>query len=379
MTASPWSMLPAGLLEEEVVDWLRCADLPPLASTSLRTRHLAADAVWQRRLEGLPEGLLAEVPLGRTDQTLWCPSALRRRTAALEARAALTFEQRQELDYEMCVSCYEGLPCWQLLRRGASVLCMAGGQTPLIHAAASGNVDAIWAVLASGASFCDPNIDGDAALPLAVLHNQADAVRALVAAGADIEEADCHGDTPLLAAAAAGNAEMVQVLVDLGADIETTDADGDTALLCAIVNGQLSVVQLLLDSGADVDGGDRDDGETPLMRAASEGNAAIVRTLLAAGADVHATHFDGFTPLIFAAITGSADAVDALVALGSDLEACGRDGATALMHALSNGHDEVARILVAAGAVGGASPARDRMGPPSGISHDYGCGAPVCA
>jgi len=83
--------------------------------------------------------------------------------------------------------------------------------------------------------------------------------------------------------------------------------------------------------------------------------------------------------LLFAARSGCVDVVEVLVALGADLEACGQDGVTALMHALSNGHEEVARILVAAGAVGGASPARDRMGPPSGISHDYGCGAPVCA
>jgi len=140
----------------------------------------------------------------------------------------------------------------QLLREGVDVNSQAGlnGETALIEAAVSGNVD-ILSILVSCPSL-------------------------------NVNLQDLSGHTALLAASCNGHAPFVSALLqhpdidpDLGDDREVTP------LLAALMAGHGHVVNVLLnvDTRVDINHADRE-GHTPIMLAASQGMSDIVRKLL---------------------------------------------------------------------------------------------------
>lgn len=133
---------------------------------------------------------------------------------------------------------------------------LSRGTTPLIQAAAGGDVEAIRMLLDHGA---------DATLPQADLQNAVFAIAGargnpdrlveglnlLVAAGADVNlRAVPHhlqrnrGGTPLIEAARSGNAKLIEALVAAGADINGKDVDGLTALDHAMQRNQVGFLQM---------------------------------------------------------------------------------------------------------------------------------------
>jgi ankyrin repeat protein len=227
-----------------------------------------------------------------------------------------------------------------LLKAGASVSAaeakLAESQTLLMHAARTGNVAAVKALVAAGSN---PNAretrTGTTAAIWAAVAGRADAIRVLAEAGADLdvqskitsyphtqngvllsglEEGYSYvGQTVLprggwsaaMFAAREGAADAVRALADSGANLNLTDPEGTTALIIAVINGHYDVVEALVEKGADPNIADIK-GMTPLYAAVDmhtigdtfgrpyparpviDGSLDAARVLITSGADVNA-------------------------------------------------------------------------------------------
>src|SRR5579859_2793911 len=107
----------------------------------------------------------------------------------------------------------------QLIRDPGPKARDARGNSPLMYAAALGNLESMRLLLDAGA---DPNAANDfAATPLMWCAGDAAKVRLLLAKGAEVNTVDAGGYTPLLNAAGNGNrsADMVKLLLEHGAHV----------------------------------------------------------------------------------------------------------------------------------------------------------------
>ena len=233
---------------------------------------------------------------------------------------------------------------------------LAGGLTPLLFAARSGDVASAALLIAAGANSNDRLPDGTSALALAAYN---------------------------------GRGAVAALLLDKGAD--PNDAGpGYTALHAAVLKSDLNLVKALLAHGANPnirmtkgtpkrrDGEDFNlpatlIGSTPYLLAAKFLEADIIRALKAGGADTSLSMPNGATPLMLAAgMTAAASAnrrgvrvvdfgkvepesqaletVAALVSLGADVNATNPAGDTALHSAAALGYDAVIQFLADHGA-----------------------------
>jgi ankyrin repeat protein len=269
------------------------------------------------------------------------------------------------------------------------------GATPLMHAAAFGNVEILKLLLDAGADVNARNdFDATALLWGARDPNKA---RLLIARGADVNARSRQGRTPLmLASLGHGESSIVALMLEKGADVNVKDKRGDTALGLAAMTGEIESMRLLLAKGANP-AAVNDKGETPIVlatkskdadavrlliakrvdvnvattsfnnvrhgpiamikltplhRAAAFGPVEMVRDLLAAGADVNARDSRALTPLIFAVATEYAAPriVQTLLQAGADVNARDNTGETALDWAEKFGYPEVIAALTKAGA-----------------------------
>ncbi len=256
----------------------------------------------------------------------------------------------------------------------------ARGRTPLIAAAARGDLAMAQALLTAGA-------DADARAP----GNPGQAAmerRASIATMADdIDDPEARkfmkgfgqlvdgGETPtvlnvtaLTAAIETGNTELVGALIHAGADLV---GRGDlTPLQFAAQVGDPDVVRALLDGGAPPDQ-PGEDGWTPLMSASFEGFADVVRVLLDGGADPD-WKSGRETAITIAAESGYREIVDMLSPLtrakfvkkaeklmDEDWEARVDPAAKRLMAAASNGVTPMVEKLLAAGVLADATENED--------------------
>ena len=163
------------------------------------------------------------------------------------------------------------------------------GVTPLMHAAAFGNIETLRVLLDAGAEVNGRNrMDATALLWAA---GDAEKARLLIERGADVAIQSKQGRTPLMAAASwPGNSRVVALILSKGTDARSQDRLGNTALSLAAKAGDLHSVKLLLAAGAEPNASDIL-GRTSLLAAAASGNPEIVRLLLQHGASVDAaTH-----------------------------------------------------------------------------------------
>jgi ankyrin repeat protein len=111
------------------------------------------------------------------------------------------------------------------------------GQTPLMHAARSGQRAAVCLLLQRGA---DPNAlceRGGTALMMAAELGNAELVGALLRAGARVNERDAEQATALHLAAGTGGTDAVRALLRGGADCAARNRQGRTALELALGAG----------------------------------------------------------------------------------------------------------------------------------------------
>jgi ankyrin repeat protein len=252
------------------------------------------------------------------------------------------------------------------------------GSTALMHAAASGTVAIMqalvdagadvnarnsraatalhWAaadeakvklLLLNGAAVDAKTVEGRTALyAAATLPGGAAAVRHLLEAGADVNAATLIGATPLFPAVNV-SAEMTRLLLEKGADVNRATLSGVTPIM---FTRDAAIVALLVARGADVKARSKV-GETALMDAAARGDLAAAKLLLDRGADVNAVDHRGYTALIFAAhYDGDAvELVRLLLSRGADIRARA-EGETALSLAARRGETGVTKVLRTASA-----------------------------
>jgi ankyrin repeat protein len=226
-----------------------------------------------------------------------------------------------------------------LLKSGASVKTaearLPEGQTLLMHAARTGNVASLKALVAAGSNVnARETRTGTTATIWAATGNRASAVRVLAEAGANLnvlskitayphtqngvllsglEEGYSYvgqtvlprgGWSAVMFAAREGAVDAARALAESGANLDLTDPEGTTALIVAIINGHYDVAAVLIEKGADPNIADIK-GMTPLYAAVDmhtigdtfgrpyppkgviEGSLDAARVLIKGGADVN--------------------------------------------------------------------------------------------
>jgi thiosulfate/3-mercaptopyruvate sulfurtransferase len=130
------------------------------------------------------------------------------------------------------------LRCW-LLQAGfkASDVLQTGvnnalpnGTTPLMHAARTGDIEALKGLLARGADPALMNADSNGALWFACFANSEACIAALIDAGAPLDSQNVNGATALIYCASAGKAPLVRQLLEAGANPDLMTLDDFTAL-----------------------------------------------------------------------------------------------------------------------------------------------------
>jgi len=144
----------------------------------------------------------------------------------------------------------------QLMKAGADpndpLNFVNAGETPLMHAARAGSVDAVNALVWAGAKInARETWNRQSALMWAAAEGNGAVVQALIDGGADIHARSGGDTTPLMFAVRKGDMRSVQALLAAGADVNEKRVDLATPLLVAIINGHEDLVDLLLDKGAD--------------------------------------------------------------------------------------------------------------------------------
>ncbi len=130
------------------------------------------------------------------------------------------------------------------------------GSTPLIAAAAAGDLELVEVLLARGANPDAQAGDGRTPLHAAVESEGGESlavVARLIAAGADLHVVGMNGWTPLHLAAARGFEPKARLLLDAGAEVDrraTIDGE-ETPLQEAARAGRPEAIPLLLERGAD--------------------------------------------------------------------------------------------------------------------------------
>ena len=236
------------------------------------------------------------------------------------------------------------------------------GATPLMHAAAFGNLETVKLLLDAGADVNARN-DFDATALLWCARDPEKA-RLLIARGANVNARSKQGRTPLmLASLLNGGSPLVALMLSKGADATVSDTRGDTALGLAASIGEIATMRLLLAAGADPKAANSK-GEPPIILATKSKNAAAVQILIDKGVDVKVanTSFNNvrngpiamirLTPLHRAAAFGPLEMVASLLQAGADVNA--RDGRalTPLMFSVATDSPspQIVRALLQAGA-----------------------------
>jgi ankyrin repeat protein len=246
----------------------------------------------------------------------------------------------------------------------------ARGTTPLMYAAAFGNLETLRILVDAGADVNTQNDLQASALLWAAC--QPEKARLLLERGAEVNIQSKQGRTPLMVAAAcAGNAETVRLMLSKGADVNARDRLGVSVLRVSTRTGDLDTAMLLLGHGADPNAADSL-GRTSLFLAMEGRNPEVVRLLLKHGAKANiATALpadpslrtvnnikngppsnSGVTPLHQAAAYGPVESVRLLLQAGANVNA--RDGRQLgpLTFALATEYSspEIVRTLIQAGA-----------------------------
>jgi ankyrin repeat protein len=165
-----------------------------------------------------------------------------------------------------------------LLKAGASPNAAYGaGETPLMIAARTGNLEAVKVLLAHSADVnAAEESRGYTPLMMASVENHPDVVKFLLDRGANVNQPSVRynfsegkaaaggalmeraegGLTPLQFAARQGAIESGQVLIAAGADVNLAEPSHDfTPLNTAVYNGHYDFAALLIDKGANVNDG----------------------------------------------------------------------------------------------------------------------------
>jgi len=215
------------------------------------------------------------------------------------------------------------------------------------HAAAgAGDMMAITAFLDAGININARDAsEGRTPLISAAARGDLEVVNLLIQRGADPNVTDNMGDTALLHALEARYDQVEQILLNHPKlDPHARGLNGVTTLSKYVWRERKDAVQKLLDLGADVNAQDND-GDAPLHGAAQTGNVEILDLILAKGANPNVKNKEGGTPLMWAVVFDHEDAVRRLLERGADASLKDASGHTARYWAIKNKRDNLVALL----------------------------------
>ena len=215
-----------------------------------------------------------------------------------------------------------------------------GTYTPLYLASQQGHAKVIQALVKAGADLKAGTPNGTTPLMVAAASGDVDSVRTLLDHGAEINGRDgVRWQTPVMYAAANNRAAVIELLASKGADLTLTSKVSDLANLSREGAG--------FGGNPQVPGGPRPvEGQgAPARRAPLPGvdrNYSLNELIVAHG---------GLTPLLYAVRQGFDESTAALLKAGADVnKASAGDGTPPLLMAIINGHFDIAKTLIDHGA-----------------------------
>ncbi len=229
-----------------------------------------------------------------------------------------------------------------------------GTYTPLYLASQQGHGPVIQALLKAGADLKTGTPNGTTPLMVAAAAGEIAAVKVLIENGADVNAKDgVRAQTPLMYAAASNRAAVIELLAARGADLTATSKVSNLANLSREGLGFGGNPQVPGGGGAapavrraPIPGVDRNyslnelivahGGLTPLLYAVRQGFHESAVALLEAGADVNLVSAgDRTSPLLMAIINGHFDLAQALLDRGADPNAASDQGVVPLYGVLN--------------------------------------------
>jgi ankyrin repeat protein len=217
------------------------------------------------------------------------------------------------------------------------------GDSPLLLACRSGNLEIAEILVVAGAGVSAANYRGDTPLLAAVGAGKLKLAEMLVSKGADVNDKDSQGNSPLLLACRSGNLEIPEILVCAGAGVSATNYRGDTPLLAAVGAGKVELAEMLVRKGADVNVINGDGASALHLGIASDSARSfeMFETLLKAGADLKLNVNDsmGETLMVTACRVGNFEVFEKLLKAGADVNVVRRDGASVFFFSPMHHHD----------------------------------------
>lgn len=187
-------------------------------------------------------------------------------------------------------------------------------------------------------------------LHLAAHEGDVAAIRALAAVGASLDARDGNGRTPAHVAAHASHDAALRALAEAGADLTLLDHQRYDVVTIAAVADDPELVSLAIVLGNPADLVTSIYDGTALIAAAHLGHAEVVRRLIAGGAPLDHVNNLGWTALIEAVVLGDGgpahrETARALLAAGADPGIADRQGRTPLALARERGYGEMAALI----------------------------------
>jgi len=170
------------------------------------------------------------------------------------------------------------------------------GTTPLMWAAAHGQVDALDVLITHGADCNAVDARGWRALMWAAHYDQVVALKRLIVHGADVDAQNPHGETALIIACKENSPKCAEALIKAGASLEKMSREGTALVHVSPYQRRLPILRMLIDAGAQVDP-PLSRARSPLHWAMSARNVEGVRVFLEAGADPRRRTHKGLTVL----------------------------------------------------------------------------------
>lgn len=240
-----------------------------------------------------------------------------------------------------------------LLNNKANVDSPGSGRTPLICAAAAGQLLAVQMLLKRKATFRCPDEDGMTALHWAAFNGHVEIVELLSQKRGALSMVDSQGRTALHLAAMSGQFAVVEFLVRKNPPLDLRCQSGLNPLHYACIADSPEVVQLQLTSGADIEAQIEGTQQRPIHLAAAGRSVQLLSLLCERGASLEARDANGDRALCVACRHGYVAAVQKLLDYGSPLHL--RFGArfhedSPLCLAAMGGHLPVVSLLISRGA-----------------------------